>query len=363
VLTVIPLLAILLGNRNLVLKPLATGLDRPVQVVSANDHSGRLFIAEQSGRILVLDRPGETPRLFLDLSPLVSCCDNGGLLSIVFRDGELFALYVDVRGDTVLARYRGDAAKILFVVPQPKDNIPNHHGGTLQFGPDGFLYVSIGDGGAFIRVTNRAQELDHLLGNLLRIDINANNSYAIPSDNPFVGMAGVRGEIWAYGLRNPWRFSFDRLTGELLMGDVGQDSWEEIDVTSLAEARGANFGWPRMEGKHCYPPNTMCHAGGLTLPVLEYARTFGCSVTGGYRYRGTHWRALYGVYFYADFCSGRIWAAEEVDGTWQSNIIADTELSIVSFGEDENGELYVVDHEGAIYELTAPAQRQRSARH
>ncbi|HEX6642077.1 MAG TPA: PQQ-dependent sugar dehydrogenase [Thermoanaerobaculia bacterium] len=359
----IPLLAVLLGNRSLVLKPLVTGLDRPVQIVSTNDHTGRLLIAEQSGRILVVPRPGEAPQLFLDLSPLVSCCDNGGLLSIAFRDGRLFALYVDVRGDTVVARYTGDVAKILFVVPQPRDNIPNHHGGTLQFGPNGFLYISIGDGGAYIRVTNRAQELDHLLGKLLRIDVNAGSLYAIPPDNPFAGMPGVRGEIWSYGLRNPWRFSFDRLTGELLMGDVGQDSWEEIDIASIAVARGANFGWPRMEGRHCFPPDTTCNGGGLTFPVLEYAREFGCSVTGGYRYRGTKWPALYGIYFYADYCSGRIWAAEEVDGAWHSSVVADTELLIVSFGEDENGELYVVDHDGAVYELAAPALRQRSVRH
>jgi glucose/arabinose dehydrogenase len=363
VLTVIPLLAVLLGNRSLVLKPLVTGLDRPVQIVSTNDHTGRLLIAEQNGRILVVPRSDETPQPFLDLSPLVSCCDNGGLLSIAFRDGRLFVLYVDVRGDTVVARYTGDVAKILFVVPQPKDNIPNHHGGTLQFGPDGFLYISIGDGGAYIRVTNRAQQLDHLLGKLLRIDINAGDLYAVPPDNPFAGMPDVRGEIWSYGLRNPWRFSFDRLTGALLIGDVGQDSWEEIDIASIAEARGANFGWPRMEGRHCFPPSATCHAGGLTFPVLEYARAFGCSVTGGYRYRGTKWPALYGIYFYADYCSGRIWAAEEVDGAWQSSVVSDTELLIVSFGEDENGELYVVDHEGVVYELTAPAPRQRAVRH
>jgi glucose/arabinose dehydrogenase len=365
-------LAVWLGGvtqaAEVVLRPLVTGLQRPVQVVSAHDHTGRLFIAEQGGRILLLRRADEEPRLFLDLSPLVSCCDNGGLLSVAFhpdyaRNGRLFVLYVDVRGDTVVARHDATTTKILFVVPQPKDNIPNHHGGTLQFGADGLLYVSIGDGGAYVRVTNRAQELQHLLGKLLRIDVDAGEPYAIPPDNPFAGVAGARGEIWAFGLRNPWRFSFDRVTGELLLGDVGQDSWEELDIGSLAQARGANFGWPRMEARHCFPPGAVCNAADVTLPALEYPRALGCSVAGGYRYRGACWGSLYGTYLYGDWCSGRIWAAGEVDGHWQSTVIADTELSIVSFGEDDDGELYVVDYAGAIYELTAPAPRRRSVRH
>jgi glucose/arabinose dehydrogenase len=189
----------------IVLRPVVSGLDRPVQVVSANDHRGRLFIAEQTGPVLVLDRRGEAPRLYVDLSPLVDCCDNGGLLSIVFHpqfaiNGFWFALYVNVDGDTVVARYTGDnpsTARILFVVPQPKDNVPNHHGGTLQFGVDGFLYISIGDGGAFIRVTDRAQQLNHLLGKILRIDVDRGDPYAIPPDNPFVGIAmacAIRGD-------------------------------------------------------------------------------------------------------------------------------------------------------------------------
>jgi hypothetical protein len=148
-----------------------------------------------------------------------------------------------------------------------------------------------------------------------------------------------------------------------MLGDVGQDFWEEIDILTLNEARGANFGWPLTEGKHCFPPNTTCNAGGLTLPVLEYPRALGCSVTGGFRYRGSQWRSLYGTYVYGDWCSGRLWTAQFIDGQWRSSIALETSLSIVSFGEDEDGELYVVDYLGAIYELTAPSPRRRSVRH
>jgi glucose/arabinose dehydrogenase len=365
-------------SSSLVLNPLVTGLDHPVQIVAAHDQSSRLYIAEQSGRILVLPTPHEDPKLFLDMAAVVQCCDNGGLLSVVFHpnfagNGFFFVLYVDTNGDTVVARYSRSGAspeiadpnsgEILFVVPQPKDNIPNHHGGTLQFGPDGYLYISIGDGGAFVHVTNRAQEVDHLLGKLLRIDVSAATGYAIPQDNPFSTVQGARKEIWSIGLRNPWRFSFDRLTGELMIADVGQDDWEEVNIVSLAEARGANFGWPRTEGLHCYPPGEACSFAGLTSPAIEYPSSLGCSVTGGYRYRGNRWSSLYGKYVYGDFCSGRIWAASETGGHWQPAEITDSDLAIVSFGEDDRGELYVVDYNGAVFELTMPADRRRAVRH
>ena len=365
-------------SSSLVLSPLVTGLDHPVQIVSAHDQSSRLYIAEQSGRILVLPTPHQDPELFLDLAALVGCCDNGGLLSVVFPpnfagNGFFFVLYVDTNGDTVVARYSRsgaspqtadpDSGEILFVVPQPKDNIPNHHGGTLQFGPDGYLYISIGDGGAFVQVTNRAQETGHLLGKLLRIDVSAERAYTIPQDNPFSGLQGARKEIWSTGLRNPWRFSFDRLSGELMIADVGQDDWEEVNILSLAEARGANFGWPRTEGLHCYPPGAACSFAGLTSPAIEYPSELGCSVTGGYRYRGNRSAGLSGKYVYGDWCSGRIWAASEIGGHWQPAMIADTDLAIVSFGEDDAGELYVVDYNGSVFELTMLADRRRAVRH
>jgi len=385
------------------LAPVASGFDRPVQVVTAHDGTHDLYVAQQDGRIFRV-APART-ELFLDIRDVVQCCENGGLLSIVFHptNRQLFALYVDKNGDTAVARYTGTTPQLLFVQPQPKDNIPNHHGGTLQFGPDGMLYISIGDGGAYVKVTNRAQELDHLLGKLLRIDVDRGSPYAIPPDNPFVATpvtscpapislpfqrrrdacapagetpalrvwergrparwtAGVsparhpnaRPEIWSFGLRNPWRFSFDRLTGDLLLGDVGQDSYEELDLTTIAAARGANFGWPLMEGAHCFV--APCSTNGLTLPSLEYPRALGCSVTGGYRYRGTREKRFRDTYFYGDWCSGRIWGATESGyGQWDSRVLLETSLAIVSFGEDDDGELYVVDYNGRVFRIVDAA--------
>ena len=362
---------------SLVLQTVTAGLALPVQVVSSHDGSGRLFIAQQNGKILIHDDAGLRPRPFLDIADVSPCCENGGLLSVVFHpryreNGELFVLYVDRNADTAVARYRrsandpelaSPAGELLFTVPQPKGIGPNHHGGTLQFGPDGYLYISIGDGGNGEHVLQRAQDLSLRAGKLLRIDVDRGAPYTIPPDNPFAGAPGVAQEIFAYGLRNPWRFSFDRATGELLLGDVGHESWEELDLVTLDEARGANFGWPRMEGMHCFPPGSACEPAGITQPALEYPLTLGCSVTGGYRYRGTRWPALAGRYLYGDWCSGRIWAAwEEGDGRWTSAIIADTEHAIVSFGEDDAGELYAVDYNGALLRVTFPDLRRRAAR-
>lgn len=347
----------------LVLDPVATGLTSPVQVVTAHDLSGRLFIAEQSGRILALDAASDTPRLFLDLTGRVGCCENGGLLSIAFHpaNGQLFALYVDRFDDVVVARVH-PRFEVLLTVDQPEDNRPNHHGGTLQFGPDGYLWISIGDGGAEVEVTNRAQELPSFHGKLLRIDVSGESGYAIPADNPLAGHLFVRQELWSLGLRNPWRFSFDRVTGDLFLADVGHHAYEEVNILTIAEARYANFGWPRMEGRHCFPIGSACETENLTLPAIEYPRGNGCSVTGGYVYRGRQWRSLYGDYIFGDWCSGRIWGATRRDGEWSMKELADTNLAIVSFGEDDDGELYVVDYAGAIYRLTAPASRRRAVR-
>lgn len=356
---------------SLVLHPIAVNLDRPVQIVSAHDHSGDLFIATQPGLILRLDHATGATSTFLDIRSVVQCCSNGGLLSLVFHpryaeNGQLFVQYVDANGDTTIARYTHESnPQILLVAEQPKDNIPNHHGGTLQFGPDGMLYVSIGDGGAYIKVTNRAQELNHLLGKLLRIDVDHGSLYSIPADNPFVGVPNVRAEIWSYGLRNPWRYSFDRLTGELFLGDVGQDSWEEVDTTTIARARGANFGWPILEGTHCYPPGAACTTTGFTLPALEYPRADGCSITGGYRYRGSRYPALYGFYIFGDYCAGTVWgAARRDDGSWSRVTLGPTGALLVSFGEDDDGELYLVDRKGTVYSISADAPgRRRAAQH
>jgi len=360
------------------LEPLATGLDRPVQVVSAHDGSQAFYVAEQKGIVLRFDQPGATPTTFLDVSSLVSCCSNGGLLSLVFdphftANGRLYLLYVNLNGDTVLARVLAQgrnaadpaSIEVLLVADQPIDNIPNHHGGTLQFGPDGMLYVSIGDGGAYVKVTNRAQQVTHVLGKLLRIDADFARGYAIPPDNPLIGQPGARGEIWSFGLRNPWRYSFDRNTGELFLADVGQDSWEEVNVLTLAEARGANFGWPIMEASHCFPPGSTCATGGFVLPAFEYSHAFGCSVTGGYRYRGRRSPEWSGAYFYGDLCSGMLRTAiQRTDGSWLTIETQRTGKQIVSFGEDDEGELYLVDYGGAVYRMTMDVvPRRRAAEH
>jgi glucose/arabinose dehydrogenase len=359
-----------------VLEPVIGGLDRPVQAVWAHDGSNTMYIAEQPGRI-IRSTDSRATSVFLDLSSMVSCCTNGGLLSVVFHPNyvsnrRFYVLYVNRDGNTVVSRYLrsatdatvadADSEQQLFVVEQPKDNIPNHHGGTLLFGFDGMLYVSIGDGGAYVKVTNRAQQTDHLLGKLLRIDVDHGTPYSIPADNPFAGIPGVRGEIWALGLRNPWRFSFDRATGELMIGDVGQDSWEEVDIVSLPQAKAANFGWPIFEGSHCYPPGASCSPAGLTMPQIEYSRADGCSVSGGYRYRGHKWPQWDGVYFYGDFCSGRLWAAAEApDGSWTTTEVSKTSAMVVSFGEDGEGELFVVDYRGTVSRMVAG--RRRAAAH
>jgi len=186
------------------------------------------------------------------------------------------------------------------------------------------------------------------------IDVDHSAGYSIPPDNPFAGVPGARAEIWAYGLRNPWRYSFDRATGELDLADVGQDSWEEVNMLTLAGAKGANFGWPIMEGDHCFPPGAACSANGLASPTLEYSHAIGCSVTGGYRYRGARYPQWGGVYFYGDLCSGRLWSGGEVQSTGKM---------IVSFGEDDEGELYLIDYAGAVYRMSPAPRRRRAAGH
>ncbi len=343
------------------LELLASGFDRPVQVVSAHDGSGALYVAQQNGIVIRIAADGSRST-FLDLSQVVSCCDNGGLLSVVFHpqfgsNRRLFVQYVNRDGDTAIARVQApNDLDVLLTIDQPKDEVPNHHGGTLQFGPDGYLYASVGDGGAYVRVTNRAQQLELLLGKLLRIDVDHASGYSVPFDNPYAGLPGTRPEIWSSGLRNPWRFSFDRVTGELLLADVGQDSWEEVDILTLAAARAANFGWPIAEGSHCYPPGSPCSTNGLVMPQLEYSHAQGCSITGGYRYRGRAWPQWTGTYFYGDLCSGKLWIASRSASTLQ-----ETGKMIVSFGEDDDGELYLVDYRGAVYRMKPAPLRRRAA--
>jgi len=353
-------------------EPVATGLSSPLGVVNAGDGSGRLFIVEQTGRIKVYDGAQLLATPFLDVSTLVSCCSERGLLGLAFHpdyrtNGVFFVHYTNTAGNTTLARYRvstsnpnvadATSAQILLNVTQP---FPNHNGGQIAFGPDRFLYMGLGDGGDAGDPGNRAQNLSLLLGKILRIDVDTGTPYAIPPTNPFRGTTGAMPEVWAYGLRNPWRFSFDRLTGDLFIADVGQSAREEVNFQSAASLGGENYGWRRMEGTACFNPSTGCNDGTLTLPILEYDHSLGCSITGGYRYRGRRFPQYAARFFYGDFCSGRIWAATQSGSTWSSTQLMDTALSITSFGEDESGELYVVHYgsgsDGTVQRLVETSQ-------
>jgi glucose/arabinose dehydrogenase len=334
------------------LEPVVTNLDNPVFVGHAGDD--RLFVVEQPGRIRVLRDRSVGRRPFLDIAERVAFGGERGLLGLAFhpdyrQNGRFFVNYTRrADGATVVAEYRvspapdlaAGAERILLFVPQP---YPNHNGGMIAFGPDRLLYVGMGDGGSAGDPQDRAQNLDDLLGKMLRIDVDAGTPYGIPADNPLAG-AGGRAEIYAWGLRNPWRFSFDRARGDLWAGDVGQNSWEEIDVVR----RGRNYGWRVMEGNHCFRVRTGCATEGLEPPVTEYRNGGGrCSVTGGYVYRGRRIAGLAGTYVYGDYCSGEVfgWA----DGA--SQVLLSTGLAISSFGEDRDGELLVVDLRGGIYRL------------
>lgn len=349
------------------IRSIASGLEQPVAITHAGDGSGRLFITEQDGRVMVYDGTRVLPRPFLDIRDLVSCCGERGLLSVAFHpnyrsNGLFFVNYTDKHGDTVIARYKvlkknpnvtfRNSPKLILVVGQP---FANHNGGQLQFGPDRYLYIGMGDGGSGGDPENRAQNLGSLLGKMLRIDVSRGLPYTIPADNPFVGVSGARPEIWALGLRNPWRFSFDRLTGELFIGDVGQHRWEEVDFQRAKSAGGENYGWRRMEGRHCFNPSTGCNVGGLTLPIIEYSHAAGgCSITGGYRYRfrGERKPNLFGTYLYADYCTGQIWGARfSASSGWSSTVLLDSDALISTFGEGEKGEVYFADHVGQVYRI------------
>ncbi|MGH9204833.1 MAG: PQQ-dependent sugar dehydrogenase, partial [Vicinamibacterales bacterium] len=299
------------------------------------DGSGRLFVVEQRGRIYVIEngRRLETP--FLDLTSLVSATGyERGLLSIAFHsdyasNGLFFVDYTrQSDGATVIARYHvsddpnvadSDSGEILLTIDQPE---ANHNGGLVKFGPDGYLYIGMGDGGGAgdrHGTIGNGQDPNALLGKMLRIDVNGGEPYAIPPSNPFANGTNARPEIWATGMRNPWRFSFDRTTGDLFIADVGQSAYEEINFQPASSSGGENYGWRIMEGAHCFNPGSGCDQSGLTLPVAEYGRQGGCSVTGGYVYRGSALPEWQGVYFYADFCSGEVWGLlRNPDGNWES---------------------------------------------
>jgi glucose/arabinose dehydrogenase len=279
-----------------------------------------------------------------------------------YKDNRYFYInYVDKDRNTVVARYTTqlgnpnvadpNSAKIILTINEATSN---HWGGQTKFGPDGYLYLSVGDGGPQGDPNNNAQNRGNLLGTMLRIDVDGGDPYTVPASNPFTNVSGAKGEIWAYGLRNPWRFSFDRATGDLFIGDVGYEFREEINFQPASSRGGENYGWRQMEGSACYNPGSNCNDGTLVLPILEYATGENCSVTGGYRYRGDQMPELKGTYIYGDYCSGRIWGATLSNGRWTSRQLLKTPYSIVSFGEDEAGEIYLADFsQGGIYRLEA----------
>ncbi|MDQ4058148.1 MAG: PQQ-dependent sugar dehydrogenase [Actinomycetota bacterium] len=337
------------------LEPVAGGLDSPLGVAHAGDGSGRLFIVEQTGTIRVM-RDGEVlDEPFLDVSEAIVAGGEQGLLGLAFhpdfaRNGRFFIDYTDVNGDTVVAevavsedpdRADEDSVRALLQVDQP---YANHNGGQLAFGPDGFLYVAMGDGGSAGDPENNGQNTDVLLGKLLRLDVDSGDPYGIPDDNPFANGGGAP-EIWAYGLRNPWRFSFDSQTGDLWIADVGQGEFEEVNRRP-ANAGGLNYGWDRMEGLECYAGED-CDPAGKIVPISGYNHDSGCSVTGGYVYRGKDFPELRGGYFFGDYCSGLIWAIDAATRGFAEPVeLMASGLSISSFGLDEAGELYLTDLAG-----------------
>jgi glucose/arabinose dehydrogenase len=362
----------LFSARRVALQNVISGLMRPVAIANAGDE--RLFIVEADGRILAyeLTETGSIIFLdtFLDIRSLVSCCGERGLLGLAFHpnfesNGYFFVHYTRASdGDIVLARYQAPSASSNTVDPSTArilltvdhSTYGNHNGGGIAFGPDGYLYVPLGDGGGGGDPLHNGQNLGALLGKILRLDIDAQDDlppyYEIPPDNPFVGTQGARPEIWAWGLRNPWRIGFDRFTGDLFIADVGQDAREEVNLQPADSLGGLNYGWPRMEGTACYSPSSGCQTGTLVLPILDYSHAEGCSVIGGYRYRGAGIPTLNGAYVFGDFCSDKIWiGVQSPSGSWSRADLLATSFNISTFGEDSSGEIYVADVNGAIYRL------------
>jgi glucose/arabinose dehydrogenase len=345
--------------------PVASGIFLPTDIQFPDDGSGRMFVLEQAGRILVFQQGQSAGSVLLDITGEVgSAGSEQGLLGLAFHpdfkhNPYLYVNYTDVQGNTVIARFKADgdladpaSEKALMHIQQP---FPNHNGGAMLFGPDGYLYLGLGDGGSAGDPLGNGQNTQVLLGKLLRIDVDRGDPYGIPPDNPFV-KGGGRLEAWAYGLRNPWRVSFDRLTHDLYIADVGQDTWEEVDFLPAGTPGGSNFGWNYREANHPY--SNAVPPAGLTMvsPVAEYSHAEGdCSITGGFVYRGhlTEWQ---GIYLYGDYCSGRIRGltrsgAAGNSSTWFSQLLFETGAHITTFGQDPSGEVFFADRGGTIYEL------------
>ena len=342
------------------LEPVVGGFDLPLDVVAANDGSGRLFVVEQGGKIRTV-RDGvvdEAP--FLDITDRVVAIEEKGLLGMALHpdypnDDRIFVDYSDRDGNTVVSSFTmsldgdvvdPDSERIILQVKQP---YANHKGGAVEFGPDGMLYISLGDGGGGGDPDGNGQRLDTLLGKILRIDVDVSSGsdrpYGIPDDNPFAdGAGGARPEIWTLGMRNPWRIRFDALTGDLWIGDVGEGSWEEIDVARAAQGGGQDFGWNVMEGFHCFQPADDCDVEGLSLPVTEYSHDLGCAVVGGVVVHDGTKPTIDRRYLFSDNCTGRIWQIETGgDARRQPTLILDSGRSISAISQDPSGAVYMTD--------------------
>ena len=336
-------------------------INLPVSLIHTN--SPELFVVEKTGKVFSYDQDFKKRHLFLDASSIITTRGNEqGLLSIAFHpnysnNGQLFLFYTAKNGDNTLARLivnppnakQTDLSSLEVLIAQ-EDPASNHNGGMLTFGKDGYLYLGMGDGGSGGDPWNNAQNLETLLGKMLRIDVDHKKGYSIPEDNPFANQQNILPEIWAYGLRNPWRHSFDRETGDMWIADVGQDKWEEIHWQSVDSIGGENYGWRLMEGNHCFLPRKSCDDGSLIKPVAEYSHKYGCSVTGGYVYRGQKIKALYGKYVFGDFCTGTIWTIDK-NNEFEMKEFIKTDIKISSFGEDAEGELYVLDYRGKVFKF------------
>jgi glucose/arabinose dehydrogenase len=350
------------------LEEIVTGLDNPIYLTSAGDGSERLFVLEQTGTIELIKDGALQSMPFLDITNRVnqeirSSYSERGLLGLAFHpnyseNGQFFVHYSDLAGDTVIARYHvsadnPDAAdpgseEIIFTHEQP---FPNHNGGQIDFGPDGYLYIGLGDGGSGGDPLNNGQTPDSLLGKILRIDVDGEVPYSIPPDNPANGVnPDLAPEIWAWGLRNPYRFSFDRATGDLYIADVGQNQWEEVNFEAADSTGGENYGWNVFEATKRFSNGP--EPANAVMPIAEYDHSNGCSITGGYVYRGEAIPALQGVYIFGDWCSGKLWATYRDDSdAWQTMPFGESFRQITAFGQGDDGELYLVAYNGGIWKF------------
>ena len=355
------------GTPQLTSVRVASGLSAPLDVQSAPGDRARLFVVEQGGRIRIVRAGALVPAPFLDIASRISAGGERGLLGLAFhpgfaQNGRFFVNYTDPQGHTHIAEFRAspgsdtaDAAseRLILFVTQP---FSNHNGGGLAFGNDGMLYIALGDGGSGGDPLGNGQSLATHLGKILRIDVDRAQPFAVPPDNPFAGNPAALPAIWAYGLRNPWRFGFDRATGDLYIGDVGQNAVEEVDVGLASRRGGENYGWSIMEGSRCFRPSSGCPTAGLTMPVAEYGRGDGCSITGGVVYRGCRMPGYHGTYFYGDYCTGMIRSFRLVNGValdqrdWTAALGRGIG-NITSFGVNADGEIHIADQDGEIYRV------------